>query len=124
MKSYSNDLRERIVARREEGYSAAEVAKVYKVSKRSVERYWKRYISEATIKPKQRGGYRISRLAPYDEQLCLWIKQDPSITLSEICTKLELELGIRIGMTALWHRLKNLGLSYKKNSTRHRTGSC
>jgi len=34
---------ERIVAAREEGHSAAEVARLYRVSKRSVERYWKKY---------------------------------------------------------------------------------
>ena len=42
MKSYSNDLRERIVAGRESGQSAEELAKRFNVSKRSVERYCQR----------------------------------------------------------------------------------
>jgi len=30
------------------------------------------------------------------------------------------QLDIRIGLTALWHRLEKLGLSYKKNAARRR----
>jgi hypothetical protein len=29
-------------------------------------------------------------------------------------------LGIKVGTTALWHRLERLGLSYKKNAARRR----
>ncbi|MDR2512685.1 MAG: helix-turn-helix domain-containing protein [Puniceicoccales bacterium] len=43
MKSYSEDLRERIIAARQEGESAQGAAKRFAVSKRTVERYWKRF---------------------------------------------------------------------------------
>ena len=73
MKSYSNDLRERIVAGRQNGASAEELAQRFGVSKRSVERYWQRQQATGSIAPKQRGGYRRSVLEGHDEQLRQWI---------------------------------------------------
>jgi transposase len=92
MKSYSNDLRERVVKWREKGESAQEVAKRLGICKRSVERYWKTHQETGAVAPKQRGGYG---------------------RLREQC-------GIDLGTTALWHRLEKLGLSFKKNAARRR----
>jgi transposase len=33
------------------------------------------------------------------------------------------QLQVAIGLTALWHRLERLGLSYKKNDARRRARS-
>lgn len=123
MKTYSQDLRERIIAGRERGQSAAELAVVFGVSKRSVERYCKRQAETGSVAPKQRGGYRISRLAGHDESLQQWIKADRSMTLEEIRQRLSQQLGITVGTTALWHRLERLNLSYKKNAARRRARS-
>lgn len=112
------ELRERIVAAREEGHSASEVAKWFKVSKRSVERYWTSYLESGSVAPKQRGGYRRSRLEGHDESLRKWIKQQPDLTLEELQSLCLEQLDVRIGITALWHRLDRLGLRYKKNATR------
>jgi len=123
MRTYSIDLRERILAAREHGQSAAEVAKVFKVSKRSVERYCKLQSTTGSLKPKQRGGYRRSRLEKHDQTLRGWITQQPDLTLAELKKRLARELKVRLGITALWHRLEHLGLSYKKNAARRRTKS-
>lgn len=122
MRSYSMDLRERLVAGRQRGQSAAELASLFSLSKRTVERYWSRQQQAGTVSPKQRGGYRRSRLAAHDEHLRNWITLQPDVTLEEIRARLERELGVSIGLTALWHRLEKLGLSYKKNAARRRTG--
>jgi transposase len=123
MKSYSNDLRERIVAGREQGASAQELAKRFGVSKRSVERYWQRQQETGSIVPKQRGGYRRSVLAGHDEDLRQWIKAEPGLTLAELRERLRQKLRIKLGPTALWHRLERLGLSFKKNAARRRARS-
>lgn len=123
MKSYSMDLRERLVAGRQEGHSAAELAKDLRVSKRSVERYWKRHVEEGTVEARARGGYRRSRLEKHDDLLRQWITAQPDLSLEELRLRLHRELNIAIGITALWHRLHKLGLSYKKNAARRRTGT-
>ena len=120
MQTYSKDLRERIVSARDLGHSAQEIAHLFKVSKRSVERYWKQYQSTGGLEPKQRGGYRRSRLEKHDQTLRSWIKQEADLTLSQLQERIDRELGVSLGITALWHRLERLGLSYKKNAARRR----
>lgn len=123
MKSYSIDLRERLVAGRQRGQSADELSRLFGVSKRSVERYWKRRQQDSTIEPKARGGYRRSCLEGHDEVLRQWIDQEPDLSLLQMRERLLEQFGILIGTTALWHRLEKLELSYKKNAARRRTKS-
>ena len=120
MRTYSRDLRERIVAAREQGHSAAEVARLFRVAKRSVERYWEKYRLTGRVEPKQRGGYRRSCLEGHDGRLRTWIGEKKDLTLAELRERLLRDLGIKVGNTALWHRLERLGLSYKKNAARRR----
>lgn len=117
------ELRERIVAARKEGHSSSEVSKGFKVSKRSVERYWSSYLETGSIFPKQRGGYRRSRLEGHDGILRSWIEEQPDLTLEDLKILCDEQLDVRIGITALWHRLDQLGLSFKKNATRQRARS-
>ncbi len=118
MRTYSTDLRERIVAARAGGQSAAEIARLFKLSKRSVERYGKLQATTGSVQPKRRGGYRRSRLEKHDETLRRWIKEQADLTLAELQQRVARELKVRLGVTALWHRLEQLGLSYKKNAAR------
>jgi transposase len=120
MRSYTQDLRVRIVAARQEGHSAEEIGKLFRVSKRSVERYWARYLETGAVVPKQHGGYRRSRLDQYDGLLRRWIKEDKGLTLARLQVRIAQDLGVQLGTTALWHRLERLGLSYKKNAARRR----
>jgi transposase len=114
MKSYSMDLRERLVAGRAVGQSAAELARQFKVSKRSVERYWSRQQKSGSVAPKPRGGYRRSRLVGHEETLRAWIEERNDLTLVELQQRLQRELAIVLSVTALWNRLQRLGLSFKK----------
>jgi len=120
MRTYSQDLRERIIAVRQEGHSAQETAQLFRVSVRSVERYWKKYQTTGAVQPRQRGGYRRSCLEGHDPQLRAWLGEKKDLTLAQLRARLAQELGIKVGTTALWHRLEHLGLSYKKNAARRR----
>ena len=120
MRTYSCDLRERIVAAREKGHSTAEVVLLFRVSKASVERYWSQYQRTGKVEPRQRGGYRHSCLEGHDGRLRAWIGEKKDLTLAELRERILRDLGIKVGNTALWHRLERLGLSYKKNASRRR----
>jgi transposase len=120
MRTYSHDLRERIIAAREDGHSAEEVARLFRVSRRSVERYWRKYQSTGAVEPEQRGGYRRSCLEGHDRSLRAWIGEKKDLTLAELRERILRDLGIKVGNTALWHRLERLSLSYKKNAARRR----
>ena len=120
MPTYSCDLRERIIAAREDGQSAEEMARLFRVSRRSVERYWKTYQTTGAVEPKQHGGYRRSCLEGHDRRLRAWIGEKKDLTLAELRERIARDLGLKVGNTALWHRLERLGLSYKKNAARRR----
>jgi transposase len=120
MKSYSDDLRKRVIALRSKGHTGAEVAVLFSLSKRTVERYWRRYRDTGSVSPKRRGGYRRSRLEGHDSTLKGWISKEADLTLEQLKERIREQLDISLGTTALWHRLERLGLSYKKNPKRRR----
>jgi len=101
------------MAAREECLSGAEVATRFRFSKRSVERYWKLYLSTGHVRARRRGGYKKSRLEGHWGRLRDWIRKEPSLTLEEISVRCTSELRVKIGINALWQRLDKLGLSFK-----------
>jgi len=102
MPTYSCDLRERIIAAREDGHSAEEVARLFRVSRRSVERYWKTYQTTGAVEPKQRGGYRRSCLEGHDGRLRAWIGEKKDLTLAELRERIAGDLGIKVGHCRPW----------------------
>ena len=92
----------------------------FKVSRKSVERFWKQYGMSGECQPKKIGGYRRSRLEKHDSTLKGWIERQADLTLAELQARCRQELSVTIGINALWHRLDQLGLSYKKNDARRR----
>lgn len=121
MRPLSEDLRRRILEARQEGAGSVEVSERFKVNRRTVARLFDRYKRTGDWKPKQIGGYRRSRLAPHGKILERWIEKQPDLSLAELGERCHTELGVRIGTTALWHQLRKLGLSFKKNDARRRT---
>jgi transposase len=123
MRPLSQDLRQRIIAARERGAGTGEVCQRFGVSRKSVERFWKEHCLTGTCQPKKIGGYRRSRLAQHDRSLRRWIAAQPDLTLAELQRRCQQRLKVTLGITALWHRLEQLGLSYKKNDARRRARS-
>jgi transposase len=117
MRAYSPDLRERIILGRKSGQSAAELAKQFKVCKRSVERFWERYQKNGELSARKRGGRRPAKLLGQDKHLRQWTEKNNGITLAELAVKCREHLGIKVVLTTISNRLKRLGLSHKKKST-------
>jgi transposase len=123
IEAYRQELRKKIITARTNGQSAAEVARRYHVTVRTVERYWKRYQETAQIGPKRQGGYRVSKLAAHDPTILAWIADKPGWTLAQLQQRCAQQLEVSISVHALWYRLERLGLSFKKNDARGRTRS-
>ncbi|MEO6569340.1 MAG: IS630 transposase-related protein [Opitutaceae bacterium] len=118
----SEDLRRRIIEAKEAGEGTGEVSQRFRVSRKSVARLWKQYSVSGHLRPKQIGGYRKSRLVKHGKTLDRWITKKSDLSLAELKQRCLAQLGIRIGTTALWHQLRRMGLSYKKNDARRRAG--
>lgn len=119
MRSYSQDLRDRVLRAIERGDRPTRIADRFEVSREWVYQVNRRFKAEGLRHSFQIGGHRTSRIAPQEAQLRAWIKEKPDSTLAELCEKLE-EIGVVIKVSALWHQLDKWGLSFKKNSTRKR----
>jgi transposase len=123
MRPLSGDLRQRIVEARAKGAGTGEVCQRFAVSRKSVERFWNQHCTSGHCRPKQIGGYRKSRLEKHEKRLRRWIALQADLTLVELQQRCAKELAVKIGLTALWHRLDRLGLSYKKNDARRRASA-
>ena len=84
------------------------------MSKRSVERYCARFEAEGTLAAKPKGGGKPARLEGHGAKLREWIQAQPDLTLAELQERVKKRLRVPLGLNALWHTLRRLGLSYKK----------
>ena len=122
MQAYSQDLRERVLRAIDRGDCPTAIAARFEVSRVWVYQVKNRFKKEGLRHSFQIGGHRKSCLVPMEDQIRTWIKEEPDITLSELCDRISKE-GIDIKVPALWHQLDKWGLSFKKNSTRKRARS-
>ena len=106
MKAYSVELRERIVGFVEKGGSKVDAAAHFKVGKRTVFRYLVA-ARNGDIAPKPQPG---RRKAFSDERLREAVGGRPSATL-EAHGK-----ALGVSHNAVWLRLRELGITLKKNS--------
>jgi transposase len=122
MRPLSEDLRRRIIEARQAGAGSVEVSERFRVSRQTVARLLGQFERTGELAPKQIGGYRRSRLAPHSRTIDRWISRKADISLVELKERCLTELGIAIGVNALWYQLRRMGLSSKKNDARRRAG--
>jgi putative transposase len=106
--------------------SQEEIAKIFKIGYRSVQRYWSTFCQTGDVDSHAKfGGHKKRLLAPYEQEVTALITKKPDITLEELREQLA-KKNIRIGQTALFDFLKALGYSNKKNSiwSRAETEGC
>jgi len=109
----------RAVAR---GERPTDIARRFEVSRVWVYQVARRYQDSGMRASRAVGGYRRSRLAEWEAVLRGWIKEQPDLTLAQLCERLA-DRGVHIKIPALWHQLDNWGLSFKKNSARQRAAA-
>lgn len=123
-RSYSGDLRSRVLAAVDGGMAVRAVAGVFQVSVS--------YIYKALIRRRETGavdasatrGHRPRKLTPAQEAaLAAHIAAHPDITLAALKSWLEAEHGVRLSNGALWAAVDRLGLTFKKNPACRRAGA-
>jgi transposase len=109
-KSYSDDLRQRVVDARLSGMSVAEVSRRFQVSGDSVNRWVKKHATQGSVAPKQRGGYRPAKIHDM-EKFEAFAKAHAHSTLARMRAQWEGE----VSEMCLSRALKRLGWTRKKN---------
>ena len=109
-KNYSNDLRERVVKARLSGRSVSEIVELYQVSTNSVYRWVSQHQKTGSVSPKQRGGYKKSKIDDL-ERFEEFAKAHAHSTLS----RMKEQWGEDVSLMCLSRTLKRLGWTRKKN---------
>jgi transposase len=112
-KSYSGDLRERVIEAVEGGASRRETAERFEVSVSSAVKWLQRWHESKSAAPKPRGG-SISPLEEFAEQILDLIAQQPDLTLVETVAELR-KRRIRTSRSSLWRFLDRHGITLKKS---------
>jgi transposase len=114
MKSYSEDLRKKIVAAVERGTSKSETARLFEVSLSSVKRYIGMASSGESLAPKKRPG----RAPKTDERTKRLLNEDmkerPTATIAQRIRFLQSIMGERLSYSTVRRLLNRLGWSRKK----------
>jgi len=119
-KSYSGDLRERVIEAVEGGALRRETAERFEVSVSSAVKWLQRWHESKSAVPKPRGG-SVSPLEEFAEQILDLIAQQPDLTLVETVAELR-KRRIRTSRSSLWRFLDRHGITLKKGSSWNRVG--
>jgi transposase len=118
MKSYSVDLREKIVAAHiEKNISIRKVANIFSVTKSLVQKLVKQKKLEGNLQPKLRGKPQFSHLTNADIELRELVETHPDATLRELCELFAHKTGNWVGRSAMCSALQKLGLNRKKKQS-------
>lgn len=109
-KSYSEDLRQRVVDARLSGMPTAEVACLFQVSDDSVNRWTKQHQTQGNVAPKQRGGYRPAKITDM-KKFEAFAHAHAHSTLTRMKEQWEGE----VSTMCISRTLKRLGWTRKKN---------
>jgi transposase len=122
-RSYSNDLRSRVVAEVADGTSRRQAARVYRVSASSAVRWVERHEATGSVSPRPRGGKSRSPLEPHREWLLKLVAQEPDLTLQELERRICEGVGLVTTERSIRRFFTRHGISFKKKLARRRAGS-
>jgi transposase len=118
MKSYSVDLREKIVAAHiEKNISIRKVANIFSVTKSLVQKLVKQQKVDGNLQSKPRGKPQFSHLTNADIELRELVAAHPDATLIELCEFFADKTGNFVGRSAMCSALQKLGLNRKKKQS-------
>ena len=115
-RALSLDLRTRIVhACAAQEFSQPEIAALFEVHLKTVEKLWKQWRTTQSVAPKPHAGGRATRLAPYYEDLRTWLAAQSDRTQEELLALLSQHKQLTVSQSMLSRALATLGLPRKKS---------
>ena len=116
-RSYSLDLRERLVGRVAGGQWRRGAAEALKVSPSFSVKLVARHRRTGSVAPQRQGRPSgTGKLAPYRDFLIGRVKEQPDITMPELAAELAAHHGVEADPASLSRFLCKAGFSYKKNA--------
>ena len=116
-KSYSQDLRERVVAYVRSGYSRRAAARRFGVSESFAVKLLQRVCATGSSSPARQGrpgGF--GRLDAYADYLVAAVEAQPDLTMPQLSVRLAADHGVTADPAVLSRFLCRRGFTYKKNA--------
>jgi len=110
-KPYSRDLRERVMARVDEGDKPAEVARQFGVAERTIWNWLSLRKETGTIEPRQKKFGPDCLLQVDRERILQNAREHPDLTLAQR----QAQLNLPGCASTLWKALKDWGITFKKS---------
>ena len=120
-RSYSADIRERVIARVEAGASRREAAEYYEISASAAVKWVKRFHETGSCVAKACGG-STSPLEKHADFLLTLVAKQPDLTLDEIVT-IRRKHRIPGKRTSVWRFFQRHKITFKKKPAGSRTGA-
>jgi transposase len=121
-RSYSLDLRRRVVARVAGGQSRRGAAEDFEVSPSFSVKLVARHRRTGSLAPQRQGRPPgTGKLAPYGDFLIARVQAKPDMTMPELAAELAARHGVAASPASLSRFLCKAGFSYKKNPAGHGT---
>jgi putative transposase len=116
MKSYSLDLRQKIIEIHEQGEtSQRKLAKRFNVSLSTIQRLIKLKRNGESLESKRRGGGQEKKLDEAQMKILgELIEADNDATLVELCDQVALKTGVRVSRSTMGRLVQQLGFTRKK----------
>ena len=119
MAPYSKDLRTRVLADRDAGMAAKDVAAKFRVSWSWVNRLVQRRRETGEVAPRRQTVFKKQAFAGQDDRLRALVDAQPDQTLAELREALRSSASL----SSVWRALDRLQLTVKKNGARRRTAA-
>jgi transposase len=115
MKSYSIDLRAKVLAAHDRGSRHNDIAEMFSVSQSWVRRVVQRRREHGELAPRPRIGHHPVKIDR--ARLAELVAAAPDATLAELRNR----LGVDCSISAVWRVVRELGFSYKKRPSTPRS---
>jgi transposase len=119
MAPYSKDLRTRVLADRDAGMAAKDVAVKFRVSLSWVNRLVQRRRETGEVAPRPQTVFKKQAFAGQEDRLRALVDAQPDRTLAELREALRSSASL----SSVWRAVDRLQLTVKKNGTRRRTAA-
>lgn len=116
MKPYSQDLRDRVLAAvKETNLSQSKIAKSFKISKATLEKWLQRQRETGACTALPHGGGNPRALASCEAFIRAQVKKQPDSTLEELCARVANAKGVQSSSSMMCRELQRLQLPRKKS---------
>jgi len=120
-RSYSTDLRVRVIRSISDGLSRRRAVARFGVGVSTAVSWYRRYRETGEVSARKQGQPSGSKLDAHEAFILALVRERADISLAEIATRLAEKRAVSACPATVWYFFERRGISFKKNRARRRT---